>query len=188
MDDGSGSTASRITAFLGGPIQVLSRDPLLLARLEGAVQAIVHAFRSNAMQVFSAHLAEDFGATTFEWQPHSIAKRDLMWMRSCDVFVALLPPDQGGSLARSDGTHVELGWASALGKPIVLVSDTKLEGQFSQLVTGLPAIAQVWRADFFEVMDDPDILVRLISEILATAAVQTESAEMDLSQQLEPVP
>jgi hypothetical protein len=44
-------------------------------------------------------------------------------MQRCDAYVALLWSCGSGAPVRSDLTHVEPGWASRVGKPILLVCD-----------------------------------------------------------------
>src|SRR5262249_35932937 len=139
--------------------------------------------RSHEIEVFSAHLVEDFGAATPEWRPDSIARRDFEWMTSCDVFVALLPGDRHGNLARTDGTHVELGWASALGKPIILVMDAGVEEQQSQLLGGLGAVAPVHRAHLRDMAYEPSRLVCLMRDILFADRIDGDG---DVADQLAP--
>ncbi len=162
--------------FVGGPIQFMSGDPVLLSTMKEAVGSLIQALQVEGIQVHNAHLVEHFGATSDEWHPCSISERDLGWMRDCDAFVALLPPDGHGNLARTDGTHVELGWASALGKPIVLVVDSSLVPQCSQLVQGLSAIAAVQWFDFADAVRDPSALVRLVRGFALNAAERIPSA------------
>ena len=152
--------------FLGGPIQFMIGDPVLMQRMRMAVLNLVETLRREGFEVFSAHLTEEFGKTTSEWAPSSIAQRDFDWMQRCDVFVALLPRDQSGLLARTDGTHVELGWASALGKPIVIVYDPRVAEAYSQLVQGLPAIAEVKSLEYERFMAEPELLVGSVREMV----------------------
>lgn len=160
--------------FLGGPIQFMIEDPVLLERMKRAVRRLVRTLQDAGMEVFSAHLVESFGATTADWQPHSIAERDLDWMRRCDVFVALLPSDGTGDLGRTDGTHVELGWASAMSKPIVLVTESRLAHRYSQLVQGLHAVASVRRVELDELLGAPSSLVPVVREVHSAGARQAE--------------
>jgi nucleoside 2-deoxyribosyltransferase len=90
-------------------------------------------------------------------------------MQKCDVFIALLPKSSDGKLARSDGTHVELGWASALGKPIILVVDSDVEGETSHLVKGLGAVAHVTRVDSQALRSDPGRVMKLANDVLRLA-------------------
>jgi nucleoside 2-deoxyribosyltransferase len=71
--------------------------------------------------------------------PEICTPADFTAMTRCDVVCALVgrPP--------SGGVAVELGWASALAKPVLLLVDT--ESGASPLITGLDAITRTERAD-----------------------------------------
>ena len=66
-------------------------------------------------------------------------------MLQCDLFVAILPLDADGNVIHSGGTSIELGWASAMGKPIILVCDPA--PKYSHLVIGLDAVAKLTKID-----------------------------------------
>lgn len=104
--------------------------------------ALRDALLEDGAAVFSAHENEDWGRG---WLPPEICTpADYLAVRRADVVCAILgsPP--------SPGVLVELGWASALQKPIVLL----LESDPPQLVRGLGeltrlvpvAITQAWEA------------------------------------------
>lgn len=52
----------------------------------------------------------------------AIASKNLLDVKMCDLTLACLPLREDGS-HQSYGTIVELSWAHALGKPVILVSD-----------------------------------------------------------------
>ena len=54
--------------------------------------------------------------------PRAIAAKNLFDVRSCDITLAYLPKPEAGR-RQSYGTIVEIAWARALGKQIILVSD-----------------------------------------------------------------
>lgn len=89
------------------------------------------ALLDDGMAVFSAHRNEGWGSS---WLPPEICTpADHLAVRRADVVCAVLgtPP--------SPGVLVELGWASALGKPLVVLA----EGDPPQLVLGLHQITDV---------------------------------------------
>jgi hypothetical protein len=100
----------------------------------------------------------------------AVAARDIGWMRACELYACFLPgdPTTGWSL-RTDGTCVELGWASALGKPIVIVRDAAVE--YSHLIAGLHAVAQVHYIDYGAVAREPQTLVSAIRGALGRPSV-----------------
>jgi nucleoside 2-deoxyribosyltransferase len=53
--------------------------------------------------------------------PKAIASKNLFDTKNCDFVLAYLPREMGESV--SLGTVVEVGWAHALGKPVIIVSD-----------------------------------------------------------------
>lgn len=84
--------------------------------------------------------------------------RDLEWMRRCDLFVAF--PGE----PVSPGTHVEIGWASALGRPTVLL--TEPGRSYAALVTGLPSVAPVRLLVHHGGRTFPDELAAVVAELL----------------------
>lgn len=66
--------------------------------------------------------------------PQECTRLDYEHIRDCDLFVAF-----PGSPA-SPGTHIELGWASALGRPMILLLE---EGSYAFLVQGLHVVGDV---------------------------------------------
>ncbi|GGM63496.1 hypothetical protein GCM10012275_37620 [Longimycelium tulufanense] len=168
MDDLSLTTRDEadltgMNVFVGGPIQHAIQRDGFYSPLRDAIHDIIESVRAASGTVFSAHLAEKFGDDTALFTPEQVAERDLRWMRRCDVFVPVLPAHERGGLLRTDGTHVELGWASALGKPIVLVTPLPVTPTASHLLRGLPAVAQVGVFDITRVQHDRSTLLGLIS-------------------------
>jgi nucleoside 2-deoxyribosyltransferase len=97
------------------------------------ITCLLEFFEVAGAKVYNSHRREAWGK---EFLTADVVTRlDFEEIRSSDIFVAY-----PGAPA-SPGTHVEIGWASALGKPMVLLLDeTK---KYSFLVTGLPTIANV---------------------------------------------
>ena len=155
--------------FVGGPIQhALSRagfdNPL-----RGLIGSVHGALERAGFDVFSAHRAEKWGDITADLTSDQIARRDLDWMQRCDAFVACLPVGPDGLPFRSDGTHIELGWASALGKPVVLcIADPLPEGA-SHLVRGLSSIAAVEVVCALAALAEPHAVVGAVGRVLAAS-------------------
>ena len=97
----------------------------LLLRLENELTSRGH-------EVFMAHRVEEFGSRLRA--PHVCTPFDMLEMRRADVVIAI--PDQ------SFGVHVELGWATAMGKPVIVLVESGAETT-SPLVTGLDALHNV---------------------------------------------
>ncbi|MEU1072879.1 MULTISPECIES: nucleoside 2-deoxyribosyltransferase [unclassified Streptomyces] len=150
-DPGTGLVdLSGLRVFVGGPIQYALGHNSFHRPLRETLQTIVTAVAEAGATVFSAHVVEKFGLETPLYSPEDVSARDLEWMRRCDVFVPVLPTDADGGLMRTDGTHIELGWASALGRPIVMVTALPVPAAASHLLRGLPSVADVGHVDLAE--------------------------------------
>lgn len=123
------------SAFLAGPFNALV-DPATrtMHRYERArYEALIGHLERRGYTVYNAHRREGWGADFLE--PDECTRLDFEEIRRADLFIALpgAPP--------SPGTHIEIGWASALDKPIMLLLE---EGQpYAFLVRGLHAVARV---------------------------------------------
>ncbi|ANZ21407.1 hypothetical protein ACH4YO_01950 [Streptomyces noursei] len=147
-----------VTLFVGGPIQHALVPGGMATPIRECLSRTIEQSRQAGATVLSAHVAERFGADTASFTPEEVSVRDYAWMCECDVFVPVLPV-LDGTLLRTDGTHIELGWASALGRPIVGITDQPFAESASHLLKGL---AQVAVATFFsaeEIAADPTLLV-----------------------------
>jgi len=144
-----------------------SFDPQLRATIECAIDAL----ERWGARVLSAHRAERFGEEDVTGRSRSIATRDFGWMRSCDAFVGVLPATPKSVPYRSDGTCIELGWASALRRPIVLVTTPGV--QYSHLLAGLAAVAPVMALTTAQLRRDPETLVAAVRQLLGLAPIAT---------------
>jgi nucleoside 2-deoxyribosyltransferase len=150
--------------MVGGPIQyALDAAGNFDRTLETVVRAITTSVAADGLRVLSAHLTEGFGEEDVRGKSLEVARRDYNWMSDCDVFVAVLPAGADGRPYRSDGTCVEIGWAAALGRPVVLVVDARAE--YSHLVQGLSAITSVQQLDYAAVTRDPAIVVTAVRQL-----------------------
>lgn len=152
-----------VNAFVGGPIQHAIEPDAFHGPLRHAIDVIIGGVSAAGAAVFSAHVAEDFGANTALFSPEQVSVRDLDWMRRCDVFIPVMPVLDDGTLLRTDGTHIELGWASALNKPIVLVTRTPVGTGASHLLRGLPSVARVSIVDMVDAVADPTELLQQVA-------------------------
>lgn len=110
---------------------------------------------ASGLEVFSAHHNEEWGA---RWLPADICTpADFLAMKATDIVVAIIvQPASGGVL-------MELGWATALGKPCVLVFYPVKESldpqrQSTPLIAGMGELVKVlsiqsshaWTAEFLQ--------------------------------------
>ena len=94
---------------------------------------LISFFEERGFSVHNAHKREGWGKDFMT--PEECTAIDFKEISTCDLFVAF-----PGSPA-SPGTHIEIGWASALNKPIILLLE---EGKdYAFLIKGLDAVANV---------------------------------------------
>lgn len=144
--------------FVGGPIQYAQRPGgSFEPKLRHQFETVIGALEAAGLAVFSAHKEERFGEIDLSGQSAFVVQRDIAWMRSCDLFLSLLPIDPEGRPYRTDGTCIELGWAATLEKPILIILNRRAE--YSHLVLGLHAVANVCYLEESEVFAHPESLV-----------------------------
>ena len=121
--------------FLAAPFtQLISPDDgRVSVTWENTLSSIRDLLLESDASVFSAHVREKWGTALMD--PAEYTPLDFAEMRACDLVCAFLgsPP--------SGGVYIELGWASALGKPVLLFAD---EGTFrTPLIDGLTKLGNV---------------------------------------------
>ncbi|GGX88035.1 nucleoside 2-deoxyribosyltransferase [Streptomyces hiroshimensis] len=151
-----------LDVFVGGPIQHAILPGGFTASLQDAISTAIAVVEENGGNIFSAHVVEKFGAETDSFTPEQVSVRDYRWMRKCDVFVPVLPLLDDKTLHRTDGTHVELGWATAMGRPVVLITRQPFAESASHLLKGLHRVGSVHAVDFDEFAGKPDLLIDAI--------------------------
>lgn len=136
------TTARKI--FLAGPFKALvNSDGIMQTNFKQRFIDLIAFFEARGFEVHNAHQRESWGKSFMT--PEECTKIDFDEISACDYFVAF-----PGSPA-SPGTHIEIGWASALQKPLILLLEAGKEYAF--LVRGLHTVANV-EAIVFEVEDD----------------------------------
>ncbi|MFD4577494.1 nucleoside 2-deoxyribosyltransferase [Streptomyces sp. NPDC058417] len=149
-----------LDVFVGGPIQHAILEGGFVGPLQDAITTAIQTVTENGANVFSAHVVEKFGEETAAFTPEQVSVRDFRWMKKCDVFVPVLPVQQeDGILRRTDGTHIELGWATAFGRPVVLITKQPVVESASHLLKGLHRVGCVQHIDFDEFTEKPSLLV-----------------------------
>ena len=71
-------------------------------------------------------------------------------------------------LVKTDGTYIELGWASALGKPIIIVAENPLPNCYSHLIIGLNTITTINIIDYKIAQRNPSIIDKIINNIFSS--------------------
>lgn len=133
----TGRRASRDAekVFLAGPFKSLvnAETGCMDDAHKSVFVDLIAFFEDRGYAVHNAHKREAWGERFMA--PEECTRVDFEEIGSCDHFVAL--PGHPAS----PGTHVEIGWASALGKPLTLLLEEDKEYAF--LVRGLHAVADV---------------------------------------------
>ncbi|SHF58711.1 nucleoside 2-deoxyribosyltransferase [Streptoalloteichus hindustanus] len=122
--------------FLAAPFaQWLSADGVVDSRARRGLTALRQTFLNLGLPVFSAHHNERWGQGWLP--PETCVPSDFRAMQTADVVCAYLgtPP--------SGGVCLELGWASAMHKPVLLVLDDGARP--SQMIEGLATVTPVRR-------------------------------------------
>lgn len=110
----------------------------------GFLTGIRQAILDKNMKVFLAHFRENWGKSLMTAE--ECTPLDLIEMQESDfVFAFPGPPISGG-------VHIELGWASALGKKIVLF--LKRGEEYSPLIVGISTITEAEVVYFDDITDD----------------------------------
>lgn len=152
--------------FVGGPIQHALYGVLFDDDVRRVIVRITEQLQESGYSVLSAHLSERFGLDTSSLSPHEVTRRDFAWMQDCDIFIAVLVARSDGDLMRTDGTHIELGWASAAKKPIIILTPTACVPQLSHLVRGLDQITTVKLLSLEAILGGSQRLEDAIDELL----------------------
>jgi nucleoside 2-deoxyribosyltransferase len=121
--------------FLAGPFKALVEQDTGIMRTSDRTrfESLIGHMEREGYLVHNAHRREQWGAAFLT--PDECTHLDFQEISGCDVFVAF-----PGAPA-SPGTHLEIGWASALGKPIILLLE---EGRdYAFLIRGLHTVANV---------------------------------------------
>jgi nucleoside 2-deoxyribosyltransferase len=136
--------------FLAGPFKALvdSRTQAMSEKNIRLFSRIIDHFEAMGWDVHCAHRREAWGREFMT--PALCTRTDFEEISKCDCFVAF-----PGSPA-SPGTHIELGWASALGKRIVLLLEAGKE--YAYLVRGLDEVTKIQRVEYSGGELDPALI------------------------------
>ncbi|MGW1729051.1 nucleoside 2-deoxyribosyltransferase [Streptomyces sp. NPDC002306] len=147
--------------FIGGPFKgaVNSKTGVLAHGLRNRYRRLIRFYEESGWEVLNAHREEGWGLSMVP--AAACTERDFRWMSSCDLFVAF-PGDPA-----SPGTHIEIGWASAMGRPTILLLEE--QGKHAALVTGLGGVAPA--TTYLTYRQDPAFLASL-SQATAALAVR----------------
>ena len=114
-------------AFLAAPFAGAMNGKRLNKHFEHTLRSALRELRAAGYEVHSAHEDEEWGE---EWmEAKDCTPRDFDLVKQSDLVVAILNSSVSG------GVHIELGWASAAGKPMIVFALVKPKYQFLQKTT-----------------------------------------------------
>jgi nucleoside 2-deoxyribosyltransferase len=149
--------------FVGGPIKTgfsaTGFDPVL----RELVVDLIRIIEDDGHLVTSAHRAEGFEVLPTESR-RFVARRDLDWMVSAEVYVPVLPLGADGTPLPSLGTGVEIGWATMLGIPVIALIEDWARDRYTPLLTSLGSCCDVRILDLASVRHVPSRLSREIRD------------------------
>lgn len=151
-------SGGRISVVLAGPFEGLLGSEGIDPAWRTLYEALIDQLETAGCEVFSAHRSENWGRDLLP--PDQCTPLDFQAISRSEVVVAI--PGDPGSL----GTHVEIGWASALGKRLVVL--TGEDGARCALVNGLGTVAQV---DFITIKAGQSDFSAVVAKVLAAAGL-----------------
>jgi hypothetical protein len=142
--------------FIGGPFKGLinPKTGKMDERDINMFKSLIDFFTLRGYKVHNAHQREKWGEDF--WNPDNCTKLDYEEIFASDVFIAFpgSPP--------SPGTHIEMGWASAHSKKIVLL--LKRNEYYCHLTKGLHTIADVSYIFYDDYLDNLEELENIFPD------------------------
>lgn len=155
------------SVFIGGPFKQLV-DPAtgVISDVHRVrIETLIDFFESAGSSVYNSHRRESWGAKFLS--PRDATLLDFNEIRSSELFVAF------PGVPSSPGTHIEIGWASALGVPSILLLED--QGEYAFLVTGLEDLSNVV---FLRYRSDTDLMAQLPGAIARAMKQKKQSFEI----------
>ena len=121
--------------FIGGPISHLMRENGFDESFIGMHKMVIKRFEQLGYQTLSAHIVEGYGKNKID-PDDLIVNRDLNWIDEADVCIFLLPSEDDHSI-RTDGTYIELGYASSKCRDIYCFWDSANAHFYSPMFRGM---------------------------------------------------
>lgn len=122
--------------FLAAPFKNLVNEKNIIMddKFKAQIKSLIIYLENKGFNVHNAHKREHWGEQFMP--PDQCTKIDFNEISDCDILIAFPgnPP--------SPGTHIEIGWASALNKKIFLLLYEN-EKNYAYLIQGLHTVANV---------------------------------------------
>lgn len=135
--------------FLAAPFkQLLNQDKVVDSQSMSLIKDVMQLLEDADFVVDNAHQREGWGQHMMT--PDECTTADFEAIKKCHMFMAF------PGYPASPGTHIEIGWASAFDKPIVLL--LKENTTYAYLVRGLGTVGRV---KYLYYKDDADCLLKI---------------------------
>jgi hypothetical protein len=152
--------------FVGGPfLNLVGNDGQMSQLDQERFTRIIEYFEGLGALVHNAHRREAWGKEFMG--PEECTRMDHDEIATSELFVAY------PGVPVSPGTHVEIGWASAMGKPMVLFLERGKRHTF--LVTGLHTVANVEYVEFDDLDELMAALPAAVETVMTRAGVRGDS-------------
>ncbi len=122
--------------FLAAPFKgiIVKNTSIMKEQEKKTIENLISFLEEKGWEVDNAHRREGWGANFMS--PDQCTKLDYDAIKECDLLIAF------PGLPASPGTHIEIGWASAMGKKIILLLAEK-EENYAYLIRGLHTVSNV---------------------------------------------
>ncbi|WP_343761089.1 nucleoside 2-deoxyribosyltransferase [Clostridium oceanicum] len=122
--------------FLAAPFKgvIKKNGSIMKEEQKKIIENLILFLEERGWKVDNAHKREKWGANFMS--PNQCTKLDYDAIKVCDLFIGF------PGLPASPGTHIEIGWASAMGKKIILLLAEKKEN-YAYLIRGLHTVGNV---------------------------------------------
>jgi hypothetical protein len=156
---------------MGGPIEHAMAGKTYDPRYRDSIVHLIGVLRSADYEVISSLEEGYLDGCPVLIPPNVAAMRDFEAVAGCDAYLCIWPIGELGIPYRSDGTCIELGWASGAHKPCFIIRD--LNAKVSDLIKGLGSVTKVIHLAFDECINSPTLLL----DSLKGAGVTTYDTE-----------
>lgn len=145
-------TKKHISAFVSAKFTTAIKDGLFNAKLKETIETIIDTIKSTGITLFSSHENEKFGKDIKE--PEDFITRDISNINESDIFIALLDEEKLG------GVYIELGWATSIGKDIILIIPASFNLNKIPIIKG---IIKITKCEILVYSDNNDLKTKLLS-------------------------
>lgn len=124
--------AIQTTVFVAARFTSAMESSTFDSDLKEKIESVHEIIRGLGLFLYSSHKTERYGEALED--SDKCVKRDISQISSCDIFIALLEEKF------STGVCIELGWASFLGKKIIIIIPSNFEIRKVPMIKGLCTI------------------------------------------------